>query len=336
MKRYGLILALSTLLVLVSAGASLAVFPEPDGSVVLPLHQGWFNGDQAWFIGTDTTDPTIAASQRLTMFQAIPTTAAPVYIVTNPLEAQGPVFSAAPDPVQRPYPPPPYYSGLWRVVYVDWHSNGSRVPLVSDQQILDLQSQGELSLFPTRVAVDYSIMAIGPLGEPDYLIPQAQDVNLAMREIQLPTWDTYVQDYATNRTFIKHVIIPDALSLQGWVPGNIDLAHLIGANPAYGLSSIGPVDTNDTIAAIDWTQFLPNGGVLPVPGDQALVSRDAPTVCGSMNIDGGYSPFATVVVMARFPSVPPWAVFSNWGQVANSPGLVGVLGDTVNAPVLCE
>lgn len=336
MKRYSLLLAVSVLLVLVSPGASLAVFPQPDDSVVLPVNQGWFNGIQAWYISTDTTDISLAGQDRLTLFQAVPTGAAPVYIITNPAEAQGPVFSAAPDPVPRPYPPPPYYSGIWRVVYVTWNSGAARIPLFSEQQIMDLEATRALSLLWTQIAVDSSIVAVGPLGRPDYLIPQAEDLSLAAREIRLPTWSTYSQDPVSGRSYVNRVIIPDALSVWSPVPGSIDMAALIGANPAYGLGSMGPVDHDNTFAAINWVQFSSSGGIVPVPPDQFLVSRDSPTACGTANLNSGYSPFARMIVMVRFPFVPSDAVFSNWTQVTTSPGLTGVYGTTINAPILCH
>ena len=325
----------STLLVLLSASASLAVFPTPDGSVVLPLHQGWYNDTPAWFITTDTTDISLAGERGLTLFVGVPTGAAPIYFVTNLLEPQGPVFSAAPDPVPRPSPPPPYYSGIWRVVFLAWSTGATKVLLTSEQQILGLVSTGALTTLDTLNAVDFSIMALGPLGMPDYLIPQAEDLRLATREVQLPTWNIFGQDPMNGEIFVKRVIIPDALSLGGNVPGNIDLAALLGANAAAGLGSIGPVDNENTIAAISWTQFMDNRNFLPVPADQFLISRAAPTACGAANWNNAYSPFATMIVMVRFPVVPPWAVFDNWMQISSSPGVTGVYGNPVNAPVLC-
>lgn len=336
MKRSGLLSIISTVLVLAGASASLAVFPVPDGSVLLQLNQGWYSGTPAWFISTDATDISIAGNQRLTLFQAVPTGAAPVYIVTNVVERPGPVFSTAPDPVAAAYALPAYYSGLWRVVYVTWSSGAARVPLTSEQQILDLASRGAVSMLGTAIAVDYSIVALGPLGKPEYLIPQAQDLRLATREIQLPTWSTFGHDPMNGQVFVKRMIIPDALSLGGNVPGHIDVAALLGSNPAYGLAFMGPVDNHNVIAAINWVQFTGNGGTLPVHPDQLLVSREAPTACGPANWNSGYSPFSTMIVMVRFPFVSPDYVFSDWWQISNSPGLSGVFAGTVNAPVLCN
>jgi hypothetical protein len=335
MKRYSSLLIFSTLLMLLGASASFAVFPVPDGSVVLPLHQGWFNYAPAWFISTDTSDINMAGQQKLTLFMGVPTGAPPVYIVTNLINGQGPVFSAAPDPVPSPRTQPPYYSGLWQVVYATWSTGAVKVTLTSELQIMDMVSRGAITLLGTPISVDYSIMALGPLGRPDYLIPQAQDLRLATREVRLPTWNIVSQDPMNGKVSVKRVIIPDALSLGGYVPGNIDLSVLLGANQAYGLGSIGPVDINNTIAAIDWTQLVDNRSFLRVPANQLLVGREAPTACSTANLNSAYSPFANLVVMVRFPLLPPGYVFSTWGQIANSPGLSGVFGDTVNAPVLC-
>lgn len=336
MKRYSLLLTVSILLVFASARATFAVFPQPDGSVVLSLGMGWFNGNQAWFINTDTTDPSLAASQGLTLFYARPAGAAPVYVITNPAEMQGPVFSVAPDPVPRPYRAAPYYSGIWQAVYVTWNAGASIVPLVSEQQIADLEYAGALTLLTTDIVVDYSIVAVGPLDRPYYLIPQAQDIDLANWDIRLPTWNTYGQDRATGRTFVKRVIIPDAFSTWGPVVGSIDIAALIGSNPAYGLGSIGPVDNDNTFAVVDWMQFPSNGGMMPVSPDQFLIHRDLPTACGAANMNSHYSPLARMIVFVRLGFVPYDAVFSNWAQVTTSPGLIGVYGTTVNAPVLCQ
>jgi len=333
MKRYGLLLPFMIFLALVANSGALAVFPAPDASVTFHLNQGWFDGHEAWFISTDTTEVNLANQQRLRVFQALPTNAAPVYIVTNPIEPQGPVFSAAPDPVPQPNQPP-YYSGIWRVIYVNWNTIANRVPLVSEQQITDLLSSQALSLVPTLDAIDYSIVAIGPLGDPDYLIPQAQDVSLARKEIVLPAWDIYSQDPTTGRVYARQVIIPDALSLPYPSPGYLDLARLVGANPAYGLAYAGPIDNNNTIAAINWTQMMPDGGFLPVPADQLLVSRASPTQSGTINGNWAYSPYTTFIVMARFPTIPPWVVFDNWAQIANSPDVTGVYGGKANAPIL--
>ena len=333
MKCYSLLLTISVLLALAASTASFAAFPEPDGSVVFGLGMGWFNDTPAWFVSTDTTDISLAGTQRLTLFEAVPTGAAPVYVVTNPAEPQGPIFSTAPGPAPVLYPPP-YYSGIWRVVYVDWNSGATRMPLTSAQQIMAMASAGALSLLGTQTAVDYSIVAIGSLGDPVYVTPQVRGIDPVRLQVELPAWNVYSQDWDTGRETVKRVIIPDAFSQPSNAAGYIDLAPIIGANEAYGLGSIGPVDIDNAIVAIDWTQFAADGGVLPVRPDQFLVERDTPTAGGPANGNSSYSPFATLTVLARFPTTPWDALFTDWNQVWNSPALAGVYSDTVNAPVL--
>lgn len=125
MKRYSII-AVATMLVLLSASASLAIFPAaPDGTATIKLQQGLFLGKPAWYICTDTNDIRTAASQYMRWCQ--PLNLAPklssllgskknfsgapdLYIVTNPPSTQGPVFSTAPEL--------PLYSGKWRIVFI--------------------------------------------------------------------------------------------------------------------------------------------------------------------------------------------------------------------------
>jgi|GEM_PF-2674381 len=172
MKRYSLVASISVLLTL----AALTSFasPGPGGTITLPMSRGWFDDALAWFVSDDMS-PALPPSASIG--------APPVYILTN--APQGPVFSTAPGLPPRP----PYYSGVWHVVYAVWNPQATRLVLTSQQQVLTMADSGAMTLIDTGIAIRYPIFVIGPLDVPMYVAPVVVGVDPFRALVELPPPD---------------------------------------------------------------------------------------------------------------------------------------------------
>lgn len=328
MKRYSIVLLVIAAVLLAStvAQAIPAVFPPPNGVQTFQLKQGWLAGRPAWYICTDTNDIRWATQQHLTLAPKLSrgfygTGVGAMFWVTNPAQSQGPIFEAGPGQAQ--------YSGIWRVRFVTWLDLSARVPLCSIQQILQLQGMGKLTFVDTEIRVDYPIIAVGalptpPVGNPpmSYVIPQALALNIASKQVVLPTWNVYCQHFITKAVSVKRIIIPDA--------GELPLAQLIGANYAPQLQGWG---TNAfTLGGTMRLWFLRD----PKPVNQWMVEEACPTAFSVANKDYAYSPVQNFTVLNR--NLPPYVVVNN-PYVLNQflmNGCLTVAGERhfLNAPVI--
>ena len=322
MKRYSLMISLSIALVLFLASASLAVFPVPDGTVTMQMRQGWFGGQLAWYICTDTNNVKFAFDYNLTLAPKLSSAtfhigAIGVYIVLNPAATQGPVFTQVPGG--------PFYSPILRVRYVTWNPGATKVPLISSSQIATLQGLGDVTVTDTEIRLDYPIVAVGPLGGPwvpappgTYRIPQGKVApNYTLTKlISLPFFKVFGESETTERVFVTKVIIPDSATARG--------ANLLKANLAPGMANYPFSDTTRL-----W--FIEGG-----PYDcQLPVVQRSPTAFSWRNTDFGYSPVKRLVVLDRSNLAPSTVVDNDeyiW-DLLSSVGLVVIDDRTrLNAP----
>lgn len=329
MKRYSVLL-IALALVLITASASFAVFPKPDGSATFKMQQGWAGaGLPVWYICTDTSDVNFASSQHLTLAPKLANGfygagVAAMFIVKNPIESQGPVFETIPG--QN------LYSGIWRVRLVTWLNLSARVPLTSIGQILNLKNQGKLKYDETEVRIDYPIVAVGSLGCPGntsptrFTIAQALSFNTLTKTVTLPTFKVYCQNPSTQAITVGKVIIPDV--------GNPTLARLIGANIAPALNFY-PAGGKSIIDLFNWQQpYLTS--VLPIPPTQYLVRSACPTSLSVSNFNYNYSPVATFDIFNR-NTLPLGTVINNFKlfEKYRSSNLVTLAASlNVNAPAV--
>ncbi len=314
MLRNRILIPLLLLLTFVSASACLAVFPKPDGTVCFDLQQGYVDDVVAWYICTDTNDFKFALDHSLTYapkLQSACGVAAPVYLTTNPVATAKPVFSAMPGD--------PNYSGIWTIYYVTWTNLAARVPLMSEAQIQAAELAGDLFVTQSDpcIVVDYPIVVLGSLGNPDYKIPQTIRLNYKKRFICLPTYDVNCSDGITKRNYIRKTIITDA--------GDPELAAFLGANLAPGLLAIDLANTQ---------RFWVRRGPKP-PAELPLVEF-CPSAVSYHNREIDYSPVMQYTILHSF--MPPSTVVSTklFLQMAIDNGCLVLVQDDqiINAPIL--
>lgn len=144
----------------------------------LPLLRGWFEGQEVLYVTTDVSDAEVARAKHanyapllaLALADAAPATPGStrrpgatdrVYGTTN--HPQASVFASAPQPV-GPANTFTAYSPLWQLVQVTWVHPAQARTLRSEEEVLDAQEQGLVTLQETRVVLNCPIIHRGRLG----------------------------------------------------------------------------------------------------------------------------------------------------------------------------
>ena len=294
--------------------------PEPEvapGSVlrlsranvpaIIPLHQGFYNGDSVYFIVTDSSDQKhadIVTEQQGWKVELAPLLAnapeaalSPVYIFKNGVEGsgvhgfQGEVFSST--PAQEDY------SALTSHVHVMWNEDATPEVLDSEDAILAAQANDMVTFTEPEVVMNM----------PQIVWPEGQ---MFVKEDKIITDETpygggQVLDIDTDDmtvTFIAH---------RGWGPDGRTIYYIVtDATPSGPASMMGvtPAPTSANLiassAAVDLFQFK-NGikGSGPL-GFQAGIAASGPG-------DANYSPM--------------WRIFMiSWNDPANA-SLLETVGD---------
>ena len=224
---------------------------------VIPMHQGYYDGGEVYFIITDSSDPTHA--DLITENQGWKVELAPLlanapaealsktYMFTNGVSGQGihgyqnEVFSSTPAH-------PEIYSGLSKVVHVSWNDESSATALMSASEIIAASDDGSVSLEQTDVV----------LNTPQIVWPGGQ---MMVKEDKTLTDDTpygggQVLDIDTEEktvTFIAH---------RGWGPDGRTIYYIVtDATPSGPAEMMGVVDAPTSAsmiansAAVDLFQF---------------------------------------------------------------------------------
>jgi len=259
---------------------------------VIPLHQGFYDGGDVYFIITDSSDSTHA--DIITENQGWQVELAPLlanapdealsktYMFTNGIEGggvhgfQSEVFTSTPAQAD-------VYSALTSHVHVTWNESATSRVLDSDSMVMEAADNGEITL--TEVAV--------VLNMPQIIWPEGQ---MIVKEDKTLTDDTpygggQVLDIDTeemNVTFIAH---------RGWGPDGRTIYYIVtDATPSgpAGMMGVVSAPTSASLiansAAVDLFQFK-NGLIGTGPlGFQAGISASAP---GDVN----YSPMWRVFMI---------------------------------------
>lgn len=141
--------------------------------VSLRVQSGFFNGQSAFYItpevGVDPSAPAsvIAAAKQLAVnfnanyipqnFATLPNSPAVDDIFSFTNFTQGNVLASAPHPA-GPNNTDTNYSPLWQVSLVTWNSGNQPRELTSQQQILDAQSDGQVTVEKTPIIVECSVI----------------------------------------------------------------------------------------------------------------------------------------------------------------------------------
>ena len=251
----------------------------------IPLHQGYYNGEDVYFIITDSSDPTHA--EIITKNQGWQVELAPLlknapdaalsttYMFTNGIEGdgvhgfQGEVFTSTPAQAE-------VYSALTSHVHVTWNEGVSSRVLDSEEMIMTAADNGQITLTEIDVV----------LNMPQIIWPEGQ---IMVKEDKTLTDETpygggQVLDIDTeemNVTFIAH---------RGWGPDGRTIYYIVtDATPSGPAEMMGVVSAPTSAsliansAAVDLYQFR-NGitGTGPL-GFQPGIAAGAP---GDVN----YSP----------------------------------------------
>lgn len=267
----------------------------------IPLHQGFYNGGQVYYIITDSSDKThadtISKNQNWKVELAPLLKNAPAkalsktYMFTNGIAGdgvhgfQGEVFTSTPAQSD-------VYSALTSHVHVTWKDGTTPKLLNSEKAVLEAEKNGEITLTPVDVV----------LNMPQIVWPEGQMMVKEDKTLSddMPYVGGQVLDIDTKGksvTFIAH---------RGWGPDGRTIYYIVtDATPSGPANMMGvitaPTSANliANSAAVDLFQFM-NGikGSGPM-GFQAGIAAGAPG-------DANYSPMWRINVIGwKDPSKAP-------------------------------
>ena len=273
----------------------------------IPLHQGYYNGGDVYFIITDSSDPThadiITANQGWQVELAPLLKNAPdealskTFMFTNGIEGdgvhgyQGEVFTSTPAQ-------PEVYSALTSHVHVTWNDESSARVLDSEAMIMEASDAGEITLTEVDVV----------LNMPQIIWPEGQ---MMVKEDKTLTDETaygggQVLDIDTEEmtvTFIAH---------RGWGPDGRTIYYIVtDATPSGPAGMMGVVSSPTSAnliansAAVDLFQFkngLKSTGPL---GFQPGIAAGAPG-------DANYSPMWRIFMIGWDNPGECTIVRNNW------------------------
>jgi hypothetical protein len=128
--------------------------------VVLPLVHCWYKGNVAYYIQTEASDETLAQQQNINYVPRLSNAIAggavdDIYHVTN--FAQGNVIPSAPIPA-GPGNTDPNYTPLWQLSLVTWKSGITPHILKSEEDVLNAQSQGLVTIVKTNIVLNCPVI----------------------------------------------------------------------------------------------------------------------------------------------------------------------------------
>jgi len=275
----------------------------------IPMHQGFYNGNEVYFIITDSSDKThaeiISKNQKWKVELAPLLKNAPAkalsktYMFTNGINGggvhgyQGEVFTSTPAQ-------PEVYSALTSHVHVTWKDSAVPRILNSEKAILDAEIKGEISLNPLEVV----------LNMPQIVWPDGQ---MMVKKDKTLTDDTpyvggqiiEIDTKEKTVTFVAH---------RGWGPDGRTIYYIVtDATPSGPAEMMGVTSAPTsasliaTSAAVDLYQFM-NGikGSGPM-GFQAGIAAGAQG-------DANYSPMWRIN-MIGWKDVSKAAVLENISDI---------------------
>ena len=291
-----------------SAPGSVLKLSRANVPATIPLHHGFYNGGDVYYIITDSSEQKhaeIITEQQGWKVELAPLLAnAPdkalskTYFFANGVKGdgihgyQGQVFTSTPAQPEK-------YSGLTSHVHVTWNDNAKARVLTSEQDILKAEKSGEITLSPLKV-----VLNMPQIVWPDGQMMVKEDKTLTD---ETPYGGGQVLDIDTEEmtvTFIAH---------RGWGPDGRTIYYIVtDATPSGPAAMMGVVDAPTSAsllansAAVDLFQFM-NGikGSGPL-GFQAGIAAGAPG-------DANYSPM--------------WRIFMIGWDDPNSAAVLETTGD---------
>lgn len=269
----------------ITSPGSLLTLSRANVPATIPMHQGFYNGDEVYYIITDSSDQThadtITKNQDWKVELAPLLKNAPVaalsktYMFTNGVDGdgvhkyQGEVFTSTPAQAD-------VYSALTSHVHVTWKDTVTPRILNSEKAILDAEKKGEVTLTPVQVVLNMP-QIVWPEGK----MMVKEDKTLAD---DTPYGGGQVLDIDTENmevTFVAH---------RGWGPDGRTIYYIVtDATPNGPAGMMGVVNAPTSVnliansAAVDLFQFG-NGVVGSGPmGFQPGIAAGAPG-------DANYSP----------------------------------------------
>ncbi len=268
-------------------------FSEANVPATLPLHKGYYEGGEVYFIITDASEQkhvdVITEKQGWKVELAPLLAEAPeealsrTYLFTNGVEGsgvhgfQGEVFTSTPAQSE-------IYSALTAHVHVTWFDEATPRELTSEQEILEAESAGELALADLPVVINM----------PHIVWPEGQMLVRNDKEItdDMPYSGGQVVDINLEEmtvTFVAH---------RGWGPNGETIYYIVtDATPTPAADMMGVVDTPTSAslianaAAVDLFQFE-NGIVGTGPmGFQAGIG-------GASTGEANYSPMWRIFLVS--------------------------------------
>ena len=269
----------------VTSAGSLLTLSRANVPATIPMHQGYYNGEDVHFIITDSSDEShadiITGNQGWKVELAPLLANAPeealskTYMFTNGIDGdgvhgfQGEVFTSTPAQ-------PEVYSGLSKVVHVSWNEESSATALMSASEIIAASDDGSVSLEQTDVVLN-TPQIVWPGGQ----MMVKEDKTLAD---DTPYGGGQVLDIDTEAmtvTFVAH---------RGWGPDGRTIYYIVtDATPSGPAGMMGVVDAPTSAsliansAAVDLFQFR-NG----IAGSGPLGFQ--PGIAASAPGDSNYSP----------------------------------------------
>lgn len=232
-------------------------FSQANVPAKLPLHKGYYEGDEVYFIITDASEKKHA--EIVTQKQGWKVELAPLlanapaetlsrtYIFTNGVEGsgvhgyQGEVFTSTPAQ-------PDIYSALTAHVHVTWLENSAARNLISEQEILAAEAAEEIALTELPVVMNM----------PHIVWPEGQMPLRENKEItdDMPYKGGQVVDINLEEmtvTFVAH---------RGWGPNGEAIYYIVtDTTPSFAADTLGVVNTPTSAkllansAAVDLFQF---------------------------------------------------------------------------------
>ena len=283
--------------------------PQTFTAVQLPLVSCWYNGQPAYYIQTEASDPDVARAQNVNyvarLADAITADAVDdIYAVTN--FAQGNVIPSAPIPA-GPDNADPEYTPLWRVSTVTWAEGTTPHTLHSEEEVLAAETAGQVTIAQTDIVVNCPVIFTSDGG----LLPTATiTIGGAAPTVELPLvtcWYNgrvayYIQTEASD---------PDVALAQN--------VHFV--------SRIADAITADAVDDIYVVTNFTQGNVIP----------SAPIPAGPDNADPEYTPLWRVSTVTWAEGATPHALHSEAEVLAAETAGQVTIAQTdivVNCPVI--
>ncbi len=132
----------------------------PQHRTSVPSFLGYYDGHKDTFLGPDTSSRSEATMEHINFSKKLGAslkTSEELYLFSGPAaKGQLPVFSSEPGE--------PTYTPLWREEIVTWKPGATRVLVVGDEQVDELEKKGMVTVRETTTVLNCPIVKVGKGG----------------------------------------------------------------------------------------------------------------------------------------------------------------------------